>query len=42
VQRALRHSRHSATADLYAHVLDDTRAGADDLAKAFRQLGIGG
>jgi len=43
VQRALRHSRHSTTADLYAHVLDDMqRAGADELAKALRELGIGG
>ncbi len=43
VQRALRHSRYSTTADLYAHVLDDMqRAGADELAKALRELGIGG
>ena len=43
VQRALRHTRHATTADIYLTVLEDVqRAGADRMGAMFRELGIGG
>lgn len=43
VQRALRHTRHATTADIYMTVLEDVqRVGADRMADVFRELGIGG
>ncbi len=42
VQRALRHTRHATTADIYMTVLEDVqRAGADRMGALFRELGIG-
>lgn len=42
VQRALRHTRHATTADIYMTVLEDVqRAGADRMGAVFRELGVG-
>lgn len=43
VQRALRHTRHATTADIYLTVLEDVqRAGADQMGALLRELGVGG
>jgi hypothetical protein len=42
VQRALRHTRHATTADIYLTVLEDVqRAGADRFGALLVELGVG-
>lgn len=42
VQRALRHTRHATTADIYMTVLEDVqRAGADQMGALLTELGVG-
>lgn len=43
VQRALRHTRHATTADIYTTVLDEVqRTGADRMGDLLGELGVGG